>query len=89
MAKLIQPAPKFTHPEWRVSNQSKFANAEAERIAAERLIDESQRLADETRATTCNTQRDVNTKFGQYISRQHMCITYVYNMKMSINNISV
>ena len=65
MAKVIQPPPKFTHPEWRVSNQSKYANAEAERIAAERLIAESDRLKDETDQTTARTQADVNKKFGE------------------------
>ncbi|KAK2191725.1 hypothetical protein NP493_47g05049 [Ridgeia piscesae] len=68
MAKVIQPPPKFTHPEWRVSNQSKYANAEAERIAAERLIAESDRLVDETGRTTVRTQTDVNKKFDQRLT---------------------
>ena len=42
----------------------KYANAEAERAAAERLIAESDRLATETDATTKKMQRDVNKKFG-------------------------
>ena len=64
MAKLVQPPPKFTPPEWTISNQMKYANAEAERAAAERLVDESKRLVDETDGTTKKTQRDVNKKFG-------------------------
>nr|WLD15743.1 tektin 1 [Platynereis dumerilii] len=65
MAKLVQAPPKFTHPEWNVSNQMKYANAEAERSAAERLIEESKRLDDDTRAKTRKTQRDVNKKLDQ------------------------
>ena len=64
MAKLVQPPPKFVPPEWTISNQTKYANAEAERAAAERLIAESDRLGDETDATTKKDQRDVNKKLG-------------------------
>jgi tektin-1 len=64
MAKLLQPPPKFIHPEWVISNQYKYANAEGERAAAERLVDESKRLIDETDKITYKTQRDVNKKFG-------------------------
>lgn len=46
----------------------KYANAEAERAAAERLVDESKRLVDETDGTTFKTQRDVNKKFDQRIN---------------------
>ena len=66
MAKLVQAPPKFVHPEWTISNQMKYANAEAERQAAERLVDESKRLVDETDKTTFKTQRDVNKKFGKF-----------------------
>ena len=68
MAKLATAPPKFTHPEWNISNQIKYANAEAERSAAERLIAESKRLDEETAATTFKTQRDVNKKFRAYAS---------------------
>lgn len=67
MAKLVTGPPKFTHREWNISNQSKYANAEAERTAAERLKDESERLIEETAKTTFKTQRDVNKKFDQRI----------------------
>ena len=66
MAKLVAPPPKFMHPEWNVSNHMQYANAEAERSAAERLVEESKRLCDETDATTKKTQRDVNKKFGKF-----------------------
>ena len=66
MAKVVQPPPKFTHPEWNISNQMKYGNAEAERAAAERLVEESKRLVDETDKTTDKTQRDVNKKLGNY-----------------------
>ncbi len=66
MAKLIQPPPKFTPPEWLISNQMKYGNAEGERAASERLVEESKRLVDETAKKTFKTQRDVNKKFGEY-----------------------
>ena len=65
MAKLVQPPPKFVPPEWTISNQTKYANAEGERAAAERLIAESDRLSAETEARTKKTQRDVNKKIGR------------------------
>ena len=42
----------------------KYANAEGERAAAERLIAESDRVVDETAKRTYKTQRDVNKKLG-------------------------
>jgi tektin-1 len=64
MARLVQPPPKFTHPEWVISNQLKYGNAEVERAAAERLVDEAGRIIDDTDKTTFKVQRDVNKKFG-------------------------
>ena len=64
MAQLATGPPKFRHPEWVVSNQVKYANAEGERAAAERLIAESDRVVDETAQRTYKTQRDVNKKLG-------------------------
>lgn len=66
MAKLVQPPTRFTHQEWTTSNLTKYANAESERAAAERLVDESKRLSDETEKRTEKTQRDVNKKFRKY-----------------------
>lgn len=68
MAKVVQPPPKFTHPEWNISNQMKYGNAEAERAAAERLVEESKRLVEETDKTTDKTQRDVNKKLEQRLN---------------------
>jgi len=61
----MQAPPKFIHPEWITSNQMNYANAEGERAAAERLIEESKRLCDETENRTNKTQRDVGKKFEQ------------------------
>lgn len=63
MAKLVTPPTRFTHQEWTTSNLTKYANAESERAAAERLVEESKRLSDETEKRTEKTQRDVNKKF--------------------------
>ncbi|ESO95487.1 hypothetical protein LOTGIDRAFT_203870 [Lottia gigantea] len=65
MAQLIQTPQRFTHEDWTRSNLTKYANAEVERQAAERLIDESKRYADETEKRTDKSQRDVNKKFQQ------------------------
>jgi len=64
MAQLEQPPAKFTHPEWVISNQRKYANAEGERASAERLVMEADRIISETGKTTFKVQRDVNKKFG-------------------------
>ena len=66
MAKLVQGPPRFTHPEWTTSNLTHYANAESERAAAERLVEESKRLSDETAKRTEKTQRDVNKKLGMF-----------------------
>jgi len=52
MAKLVQPPQKFVTPEWIYGCRSLYANAEAERAAAERLVMESQRTMDDTKKTT-------------------------------------
>jgi len=65
MAKLVAPAPRFNHEEWTRSNLTKYANAEVERQAAERLVDESKRLDDETRGRQDRTQADVKKKLQQ------------------------
>lgn len=67
MAKLVQPPTRFTHQDWKTSNLTKYANAEVERAASERLVEESKRLSDETEKRTEKTQRDVNKKFQQRI----------------------
>lgn len=71
MAKLVQPPTRFTHQDWTTSNLTKYANAEVERAAAERLVEESKRLSDETEKRTDKTQRDVNKKFRKLYS---LCI---------------
>lgn len=48
MSSLKQPPPKFHHSEWVISNKMKYANAEGERAAAERLIAESIRAMDDS-----------------------------------------
>lgn len=65
MARLVRPPPKFTHPEWVISNQVKYAGAEGERAAAERIGDEIQRIIEDTDKITFKVQRDVGKKFDQ------------------------
>lgn len=68
MAKLVTPPAKFLHPEWVISNQSQFANAEGERTAAELLVEESKRMCDDTEKRTQATQRDVDKKLDQRLN---------------------
>lgn len=68
MARLVQPPPKYTPEEWHASNHLQYFNAERERAAAERLRDESFRLAHETEVRTTQTQMDVNKKLEQRIT---------------------
>lgn len=68
MARLVQPPPKYTPEEWHASNHLQYFNAEHERAAAERLRDESFRLAHETEVRTRQTQLDVNKKLEQRIT---------------------
>lgn len=67
MARLAQRPPKFTHPEWVISNHRKYAGAEGERAAAERIGDEIQRVIEDTEKITITVQRDVNKKFGKSV----------------------
>ncbi|KAK7475030.1 hypothetical protein BaRGS_00033711 [Batillaria attramentaria] len=65
MAKLVQAPPRFTHEDWTRSNLTKYANAEVERQGAERLVDESKRLKEETQKRQEKTQADVQKKLQQ------------------------
>ncbi|XP_076453416.1 tektin-1-like [Babylonia areolata] len=65
MAKLVQPPPRFTHEDWTRSNLTKYANADVERQGAERLVEESKRLDNETRRRVEKTQADVHKKLEQ------------------------
>ena len=81
MAKLVQPPPKFVHPEWNMSNQMKYANAEGERSAAERLIEESKRVVDDTDDRTKKTQRNVNHKLGKLLEYEvHLDLDYLLTL---------
>lgn len=75
MAKLVQGPPRFTHPEWTTSNLTHYANAESERAASERLVEESKRLSEETAKRTEKTQRDVSKKLGKF---KYFQIVYMY-----------
>jgi len=73
MAKLVQGPTRFNHQEWTTSNLTKYANAEVERAAAERLVEESKRLSDETEKRTEKTQGDVNKKFRKFLCLEKSC----------------
>jgi len=76
MAKLIQPPQKFVPPEWIYGCRYLYANAEAERAAAERLIMESQRTIEDREKTTERLVFDNKKRTGEchhftFISRKH------------------
>lgn len=64
----MQPPPKFTPPEWHQSNQFKYKTAENQRITSEMLVDESDRLQEETHETGKRTQRATKNKLDQRIT---------------------
>lgn len=67
MAKLVQGPPRFNHEDWTRSNLTKYANAEVERQGAERLVEESKRLKEETQKRQEKSQADVQKKLQQRI----------------------
>ena len=64
MAQVIQRAQRFTPEEWKMANRIKHKTAERDRIGAERLILESDRLDKETREQADITLDDANKKLG-------------------------
>ena len=64
MATLMKAPQRYTHPEWTHSNKTKYKNAEKERQASERLVEESKRLVSETQDRADKAQADVNMKLG-------------------------
>ncbi|PAA53687.1 hypothetical protein BOX15_Mlig028559g3, partial [Macrostomum lignano] len=68
MAKVVNPPPRYTHPEWTFSNNQKYRNAELERAAAERLKAESDRIIEETAKKTAAAQADVDKKLNQRLN---------------------
>lgn len=67
MATVLKAPQRFTHPEWTHSNKTKFKNAEKERAASERLVEESKRLVNETQDRADKAQSDANMKLGQFV----------------------
>ena len=74
MAKVFQAPSRFNHEEWTRSNLTKYANAEVERQGAERLVEESKRLDDETRRRSEKSQADVKKKLRKFwcLNLQHL-----------------
>lgn len=64
---MVKAPTRFSHEEWTLSNKTKYRNAELERMAAQRLENESDRLIDETYKRTTLTLADVNKKLDQRI----------------------
>lgn len=67
MATILKPPQRYIHPEWTHSNKTKYKNAEKERAASERLVEESKRLVVETQDRADTAQADVNKKLGKYL----------------------
>lgn len=86
MSRLAQPPLKFTHSEWNISNQLKYATSEGERIAAERLIDESFRAIEDTHQTTTQVQKDVNKKLSQRVDEMRYWETEAENYLETIKD---
>lgn len=68
MAKVVQSPPKSYPHEWKLSNQSQYLTAEAERSASERLRDETERVIEATDARTRKAQADVERNLSKRIT---------------------
>lgn len=66
MAQVVQRAQRFTPEEWKMANRIKHKTAERDRVGAERLILESDRLDVETREQSDTTLDDANKKIGNF-----------------------
>lgn len=64
MAQIVQRAQRFTPEEWKMASRIKHKTAERDRVIAERLILESNRLDGETREQSDTTLDDANKKIG-------------------------
>jgi hypothetical protein len=65
MAQVVTRPQRFTPDEWKLASKIKHKNAEHNRVAAERLIFESDRLDSETREESDTTLNDVDKKIGE------------------------
>ena len=68
MAQVVKSPPKSYPHEWKLSNQTQYVTAEAERSASERLRDETQRVIEATDARTRKAQADVERNLSKRIS---------------------
>jgi len=68
MAHLVTRPQRFTPDEWKLASKVKHKNAERDRVIAERLIAESDRLDNETREQSDTTLNDVNKKIDQRLN---------------------
>lgn len=70
MARLIEPPHKFTHDEWKFSNNVKYRAAEKIREISEGFQNECDRFIEETDKRTEKTLKDVNKKIGKLFLMQ-------------------
>lgn len=68
MAHLVTRPQRFTPDEWKLASKVKHKNAERDRVIAERLIAESDRLDNETREQSDTTKNDVDKKIDQRLN---------------------
>ena len=68
MAQVVTRPQRFTPDEWKIASKIKHKNAERNRVTAERLILESDRLDSETREETDTTLDDVDKKIDQRLN---------------------
>jgi tektin-1 len=68
MASVVTRPQRFTPEEWKLANKIKHKNAERNRVAGERLINESDRLDKETREQSDTTLADAEKKLDQRVA---------------------
>lgn len=67
MAQLVKPPPVFTHPEWTLANKVHYKTSELERMQAERIEAEADRLINAVDERNGKTHADVDKKLGMFL----------------------
>jgi tektin-1 len=84
MAKIATAPQRFSHEEWVLSNNGQYSTAEDKRKMAERLRAEGDRLINETRDTTDDTQEESTKRLDQRVTDVNYWNTELDNQKTAV-----
>jgi hypothetical protein len=83
MAQVVTRPQRFTPDEWKLAGKIKHKNAERNRVTAERLILETDRLDSETREQTDTTLNDVDKKLGNFFHILKSFLNNIFNQSIN------